>query len=153
VTTASSTSIGQLLRVRWALGISPWPALAEAMARVEMPWWLWLELPQSVFLCVWTWQLHRVFRHFERGEVFSASVVACFSRLAGWLIAWALVLSVYPAIVSTAALLFGYSSTPLIWFEADWTPLLFLSGGLLIWVIAWVMHESLQLRHEQDLTI
>jgi hypothetical protein len=41
-------------------------------------------------------------RRIRVGEVFSANVVACFSQIAGWLIAWALVLAVYPAIVSAA---------------------------------------------------
>lgn len=146
-------SLGPLLQIRWAAGEAPWPAFAELLVRAGFAPWLWLELPQSLFLAAGSWQLVQVFRHFERGEVFSDGVVACFRRLGTILLGWALVLATYPLAVSLLTLALGWNTAGVFWFESGWSTLLYVIAGLLLRAIAWVMQAGLQLQREQALTI
>ena len=145
--------LGGLLQIHWAAGSSPWPAFADALVRAGFTPWLWLELPQTLFMAAGSWQLIRVFHHFEHGEIFSEGVVGCFRRLSGILLGWALVLVAYPLAVSVLTLAIGWNEAGIFWFEADWSTLLYLVAGLLLRTIAWVMHAGLQLRRELALTI
>lgn len=145
--------LGEVLRIHWAAGQSPWPAFGEALARAGLAPWLWLELPQTLALAAGSWQLMQVFRHFERGDIFSEGVVGRFRRLGGILLGWALVLALYPLAVSLLTLALGWNDAGIFWFESDWSTLLFVVAGLLLRAMAWVMHAGLQLRREQALTI
>lgn len=146
-------TLGGLLQIRWTAGDAPWPAFADALVRAGFTPWLWLELPQTLFLAAGSWQLVQVFRLFERGEIFSEAVVGCFRRLGGILLGWALVLVAYPLLVSLVTLALGWNRGGIFWFESDWLTLLYVVAGLLLCAIAWVMHAGLQLRREQALTI
>lgn len=146
-------SLGPVLRISWVAGDSPWPAFAELLVRAGFTPWLWLELPQTLFLAAGSWQLMQVFRHYESGEIFSDGVVGCFRRLAGILLAWALVLAAYPLLVSLLTMALGWNRAGIFWFESGWSTLLYVVAGLLLWAIASVMHAGLQLHREQALTI
>ena len=146
-------SLGAVLNISWVAGDSPWPAFADALVRAGFTPWLWLELPQSLFLAAGAWQLMQVFRHFERGEIFSEGVVSCFRRLGGILLGWALLLAVYPLAVSLATLVLGLNQAGIFWFESGWSTLMYVVAGLLLCAIAWIMQAGLQLQREQALTI
>lgn len=146
-------ALGSVLQIRWTAGDAPWPTFADLLVRAGFTPWLWLELPQSLFLAAGSWQLVRVFRHFECGEIFSDGVVDCFRRLGTILLGWALMLAVYPLAVSLLTLALGWNRAGIFWFESDWSTLLYLIAGLLLRAMAWVMHAGLQLQREQALTI
>jgi hypothetical protein len=146
-------TLGSVLQIAWTAGSTPWPAFADALVRAGFTPWLWLEVPQSLFLVAGSWQLVQVFRHFERGEIFSDGVVGCFRRLGGILLGWAAMLAAYPLLVSLATLLIGWNRAGVFWFESDWSTLLYVVAGLLLRAIAWVMHAGLQLHRDQALTI
>jgi hypothetical protein len=146
-------TLGEALRIRWAAGDSPWPAFGDLLVKAGFTPWLWLELPQTLFLVAGSWQLVRVFRYFERGEIFSEAVVGCFRRLGGILLGWSLVLAVYPLVVSLATLALGWNRAGIFWFESGWSTLLYVVAGLLLLAIASVLRAGLQLHREQALTI
>lgn len=146
-------TLAEALRIRWAAGDSPWPAFADLLVKAGFTPWLWLELPQTLCLVAGSWQLALVFRHFERGEIFSEAVVGCFRRLGGILLGWSLVLTFYPLAVSLVTLALGWNRAGIFWFESDWSTLLYVVAGLLLLAIASVMRAGLQLHREQALTI
>ena len=146
-------TLGGVLNIRWSMGDSPWPAFADLLVKSVPRPWLWLELPQSFFLVAGSWQLVRVFHHFERGEIFSDAVVGCFRRLGAIVFGWSLVLAGYPLVASLLTLALGWNRAGIFWFESGWSTLLYLVAGLLLLAIASVMRAGLQLHREQALTI
>ncbi len=109
-------------------------------------------LPTALFLIA-AITLIRLFRLYEKGQIFSGGNVRCFYLLSRILMGWCAVSIIVDPLQSIALTLhhpqgqrilnFGLSSVDL--------TILFISGVFA--VISWVMEEARQIKKEQELTI
>lgn len=109
-------------------------------------------IPLALF-CYANTTLIRLFRLYERGQIFSADNVGCFRRLSRALMAWCLVGILIDPFMGIALTLHHPPGERILYVglgSPDLTALLI--GGILA-VISWVMDEARKLEEEQALTI
>lgn len=139
------------LRITWSAG-TDWPAIQAYMEGEAWPAAILLMTPRVLLFTAAVWQGLGLLRLYRNAQVFTERNVARLRRIGLLSITWGLVLVAYPALLIAAAkaLGFAYAGPD---FAADWSPVYFVVFGLLLAVMANVMHEAQRLRADHDLTI
>jgi len=99
------------------------------------------------------YQLMRLFRLYEQGDIFRVSNVRCFKNLSRVLVGWFVIGIVHRSLLSMALTLHPPPGQRYITFELGSPDLTALLIGLTLAVIAWVMDEGRKLQDEQDYTV
>lgn len=139
------------LRMTWSVWTN-WPAIQACMEGEGWPAAILLMTPRVLLFAAAVWQGLGLLRLYRNAQVFTERNVARLRRIGLLSIAWGLVLVAYPTMLIAAAkaLGFAYAGPD---FAADWSPVYFVVFGLLLAVMANVMHEAQRLRVDHDLTI
>lgn len=139
------------LRMTWRVW-TDWPAIQACMEREGWPAAILLMTPRVLLFTAAVWQGLGLFRLYRNAQVFTERNVARLRRIGLLSITWGLVLVAYPTLLIAAAKALGFAyAGPA--FAADWSPVYFVVFGLLLAVMANVMHEAQRLRVDHDLTI
>jgi hypothetical protein len=145
-----SFSIGPL-SLTWRVW-SQGPSLHSALADIGGSPFVFLVMPRILIFGAVVHQAMQLFGLYQRGLIFTVHHVLCLRRIGVLLALWGLISLVYPALLGSLARILadGYQGY---WFSANWDALFYMLGGVGVVVLAWVMHEGLQLSAEQELTI
>lgn len=140
--------------------------LPEIMQSKLLPYFASLPLPVSArFMgCIVTmmptgiamfgaYYLMRLFRLYERGEIFRPSNVRCFKILSRVMVWWFVIGIVHRSLLSVALTLHHPPGRRFITLELSSPDLTALLVGIVLAVIAWVMEEGCKLQEEQDYTV
>lgn len=100
-----------------------------------------------------TWALVRLFRLYERGQIFREANVRCFRDISRTLIIWSAVRFISSPLMSIALTLHHPKGQRLLVVGVHSVDITALLVGFVLGVIAWVMEEGRKLQEEQDLTI
>lgn len=131
---------------------SQWPSLHAALAEIGWSPFVFLVLPRMLVFGGVVYQAMQLFGLYQRGLIFTFQHVLRLRRIGVLLTLWGLISLIWPALLGFFARMLtdGYQGY---WFSADWDALFYILGGVGLTVMAWVMHEGLQLSDEQELTI
>lgn len=124
----------------------PLPASARFMG------FLVAMIPTGVAM-VGAYYLMRLFRLYERGQIFGPANVRCFRILSRVLIWWFVAGIVHKSLLSLALTLHNPPGQRMITLEIGSPDLTALLLGAILAVIAWVMEEGRKLQEDQDLTV
>lgn len=97
--------------------------------------------------------LMRLFRLYERGEIFRTTNVRCFRNLSRVLVGWFAIGIVHKSLLSMALTLHHPPGQRYITLELGSPDLTALLVGAVLAVISWVMDEGRQMQEEQDFTV
>jgi len=97
--------------------------------------------------------VYRLFGLYQKGVVFTAANIQCLKYLGATLLGWILLNLLYPLLVTMVIRLSGASETLKFYLNLGTQELTYLLIGLVIYVIAWIMKEAINLKQEQELVI
>jgi hypothetical protein len=97
--------------------------------------------------------LMRLFKCYEKGEIFKLNNVHCYKKLSRVLIWWFIAGILCRSLLATALTLHHPPGHRMISFGVTSSDLTTLVVGLILMVIAWVMEEGRKLQEDQDLTV
>jgi len=120
----------------------------------------------DIVVCLWYWNLSKLFQFFERGLIFAAGTTRCIKTLGllcviGWLLksAWHILEQLFPptppqplppGVIVKAVTDYGFDFFS---FTIAGINLGLLLAGIVIVIIAWIMDEGRKIQEEQELTV
>ena len=138
----------------------------EMMTSEMLPYFVTYPLPASArlmgFMVVMiptgvamagAYYLMRLFKLYERGEIFKLSNVRCYKKLSRVLIWWFAAGVLCRSLLSVVLTLHHPPGHRMITFGLSSADLTILLLGMILAVIAWVMEEGRRLQEDQDLTV
>lgn len=124
----------------------PLPASARLMGFVVVM------IPTGVAM-TGTYHLMRLFKLYERGEIFKLSNVHCYKKLSRVLVWWFVASILCSSLLSVVLTFHHPPGQRVITLGMNSSELTTLLVGLILMVIAWVMEEGRKLQEDQDLTV
>ncbi len=119
----------------------------------------------EVVLCFWYWKLAQLFRFYERGMIFASETISCIKDLgclwvAGWIFMAASHFLYQPRLFQPSThppgvtvVTHSYHMGFLSFDFGTGIDFGFLLGGLIVFLIAWIMDEGRKIQEEQALTV
>lgn len=97
--------------------------------------------------------LFKLFSLYRQGEIFTLATSQCLKNVGKTLLAWIAINLLYPLLVTLVIRFGGWSDTLAIHVHLGTTELFYLLLGLIIYVMAWVMTQGIEMQQEQELII
>lgn len=121
-------------------------------------------LAMETLVCVWYWQLARLFRLYERGLIFANETIRCIKTLGllciinwGMAVAGHCLAYIGPTPISSAGATIRFVpssfSMGFFSFSINYVNFGMLLAGIIIVIIAWIMDEGRKIQEEQELTV
>lgn len=130
-----------------------WQDIALALEQEEFNSVAILGSVESIlYLLIYFW-LFKLFGFYRLGTIFTHQTIQCLKNVGSTLLVWIFVSIFYPVVVSLVIRFGGFSETLPIILNFGSTEFKYLAVGLIVFVIAWVMQEALNLQSEQELVI
>jgi Protein of unknown function (DUF2975) len=175
----SSKANPRLNRIRTVSRFVKYTTFAFLIFSVVMSFFMFLSLPSSfakaggwcalffvlfqIVVCIWYWNLIRLFRCYERGLIFAAETIRCIKILGFLAVIGGMLNAVLRFLPKPPPVVFPpgttHSASHIIrvgFFNFDFgTGFDFglLLGGVVIVLIAWIMDEGRKIQEEQELTV
>ena len=89
----------------------------------------------------------------QTGVIFTSANTRCLKYVGATLLSWVVLSLLYPLLVTLVIHLSGASQTLKFYFSLGIQELSYLLLGAVIYVIAWIMNEAIELKHEQELVV
>lgn len=161
VTNGVNTELGQQVIVDFGLFNSnfhiefsqSWQDIAQALKKENFNTTLILgSIELLPYLLIYFFLL-RLFTCYQRGEIFTTKTIHCLKMLGKTLLFWVVLNICYPVIVTLFIRFTGLSDSLPIILNFGSTELKYLLIGGIIYVIAWIMHEGVLIKEQQELVI
>jgi DUF2975 family protein len=130
-----------------------WQGIAEALAAENFNPSLLLGIAEAVPYLLIYFFLYKLFGLYQQGIIFTMQNIQYIKNVAIVLLAWIGLNIFYPVLLILVLRFSGASNSLPIIINFGSTELGYLLSGLVIYVVAWVMSEALQLQQEQELVI
>jgi hypothetical protein len=130
-----------------------WHDFAELLAQQQFDPILILGIAATIPYLLIYYFLYQLFSLYQQGIIFTQKNTTWVKCIAIVLLGWIGLNLLYPVLVTLVLRLSGASSTLPIMVNLGSTELGYLLTGLIIYVIAWIMNEAIELKQEQALVI
>ncbi len=130
-----------------------WEGIAQALEKENFNSVAILGIAESIPYLFIYFFLFKLFGLYKSGIIFTAANINCIKHIGTSLLAWILLSILYPVAVTLFIRFTHLSETLPIIVNFGSTELRYLAIGLIVYVIAWVMREALDLQSEQELVI
>jgi len=130
-----------------------WKSMAQALNVEEFNSLLILgtiQLLPYLFIYFFAFKLFGLYR---QGEIFTLATSQCLKNVGKTLLFWIAINLMYPLLVTLVIRFGGWSETLAIHMSVSSTELLYLLLGLIIYVMAWVMAQGIEMKEDQELVI
>ena len=97
--------------------------------------------------------VYRLFGLYQKGIVFTSANIRCLKYIGATLLGWILLNLLYPLLVTLVVRYSGASETVKFYLNFGTQELTYLLLGLVIYVIAWIMKQAIELKQDQELVI
>ncbi len=112
-----------------------------------------LSLPESFFYAFIYVSLFRLFGRYKRGQVFDEKSIKIIRNIGICIFIWPVFTILYPSLVALGLRATGLSDSLALSFGIGSSELVKVLGGLVVFVVGWIMSEARELQQEQELTI
>jgi hypothetical protein len=126
---------------------------AQQIIEIDMNPQLWLTTPGTLIYLILYALLFLLFSQFYKGHIFSLQTATFIRRIGLCVVAWPLLLTLYPPVLILCLKFTGALEHGEIAIGLSSNDLNKLATGIMVMVVGWVMEEATKLKEDQELTI